>query len=254
MRKFLILGSIVLSMAATATVTQAENIQTITAKHVETVKMDGKLGDPAWEKTKAYPLVLPPAAYTSQPESIKKTIGDKLHDGGTVKLLWDDKYLYIGVTMADQDVVAEGKENQTHLYLMGDIIEVFLKSRHETYYWETYGTPNELKTCFFFPGRGRLFVPSSADHPNDGIKVKAVVNGTLNNWKDRDNGWSVEIAIPIKMLTQFGAKFDNQAEWTILVARQNYSRYLPLKELSCYPTLSAVNFHLYEDYARLVLE
>ena len=62
------------------------------------------------------------------------------------------------------------------------------------------------------------------------------------------------MAIPIKELTVYGAKFDNSANWTILLARYNYSVYLQGAELSAYPQLSNVNWHLYEEYAKLRLE
>ena len=42
------------------------------------------------------------------------------------------------------------------------------------------------------------------------------------------------MAIPIKELTVHGAKFDNSANWTILLARYNYS---------AYSQLSNVNWH-----------
>lgn len=227
---------------------------TMKAKYAKDLKMDGKLGDPAWASAPGYQFELAQNAYARESDTMRKTLGDALRERGVVKLAWDENYLYVGVTMDDSDVIAEGKEDQAHLYSMGDVVEVFLKPAHETYYWEIYGAPNNKKTCFFYPGRGRLFVPSSADPSTDGLVVTAAVDGTLNDWRDRDKGWSVEIAIPVKTLTAYGAPFDNSANWTILVARYNYSRYLPMKECSCAPRLSAPNNHLYEDYARLIFE
>ncbi len=225
------------------------------AKYVENLKMDGKLSDPAWGNALEYQFELAPDVYDKQPEKIRKSMGNELREKGTVKLLWNEKYLYVGVKMEDSDVVAEGKEDQAHLYLMGDLVEVFLKPKNETYYWELYGTPNNKKTSFFYPGRGRLFLPSCAQYkPSAELIVMASIDGTLNDWHDKDKGWSVEMAVPVKTLTEVGAKFDNSAEWTILVARYNYSRYLPIKETSSVPRLSSSNNHLYEDYARLVFE
>ena len=230
-----------------------ENRQMMSAKYAGKLNMDGKLSDTAWATAQEYSFELPLNSYAKEPESLRKTLGSELREKGIAKLLWNEEYLYVGAKMEDSDVVAEGKADQTHLYTMGDLVEVFLKPENETYYWEIYGAPNNRKTAFFFPGRGRLFVPSCAEYSMD-VKVAAHVDGTLNNWHDRDKGWSVEIAIPVKSLTAFGAKFDNSAKWTILVSRYNYSRYLPMKELSSAPRLSALNFHLLEDYASLVLE
>ena len=181
------------------------------AKYAEDIEMDGKLSDPAWLKAPEYHFELPVNAYSKESESLRKSLGDKLRENGTVKMLWNNRYLYVGAEMEDSDVVAEGKADQTHLYQMGDLVEVFLKPANETFYWEIYGAPNNMKTCFFYPGRGRLFIPSCAEYRSD-IIVTASVDGTLNDWRDRDRGWSVEIAIPVEILTGLGTTFDNSAE------------------------------------------
>jgi hypothetical protein len=218
------------------------------------VKLDGKLDEGAWAKALAYSVILPLKAYSSLPESMQKNIGDNLREKGSVKLLWDDNYLYVGCEFEDSDVVNEGKEDQSHLYNSGDLLEVFLKPAKENYYWEIYGSPNNKKTWFAFSSRGRIMFPACASYLPETLKVAANVSGTLNNWKDKDKGWTVEMAIPIKELTVYGAKFDNSANWTILLARYNYSAYLPKTELSSYPQLSNPNWHIYEEYAKLRLE
>jgi hypothetical protein len=96
--------------------------------------------------------------------------------------------------------------------------------------------------------------PACGNYKPENFKVAATVDGTLNNWKDKDKSWTIEMAIPIKELTVYGAKFDNSAEWSILLARYNYSVYLQKQELSAYPQLSNVNWHIYEEYAKLRLE
>lgn len=235
---------------------QAQEVRPIvTAKYIShPLKMNGKMSDHAWIQAKAYSLELPLKAYSNQPESIQKTVGLVLREKGSVKLLWSKEYLYIGAYFEDSDVVADGKEDQTLHCNSGDLIEVFLKPETDTYYWEIYGTPHEKKTVIFYPGRGRHFLPSNMESDNSEIIVKTSINGTLNNWKDKDKSWTVEFAIPIKMLTAHGADFDKSSQWTIMVARYNYSRYLPLKELCSFPLLSNSNFHLHEEYAHLNME
>lgn len=227
----------------------------ITAKHISrALNLDGKMSDPVWAKASAYSLMLPQMIYAHQPESMRKTLGTRLWEKGEIKLLWSDEYLYIGGRFEDSDIVADGKDDQTLHCNTGDLIEVFLKPETDTYYWEIYGTPHEKKTCIFYPGRGRHLVPGCFDADYSAIIVKTSLDGTFNHWKDKDKSWTVELAIPIKKLTEHGAKFDSSAKWTILVSRYNYSRYLPWKELSAYPLLSSPNYHLNEEYARLVLE
>ena len=219
----------------------------------EPIKLDGRLDEGAWTKTPSYLLTLPRKAYSGLPESMQRAIGENLREKCAVKLLWDDNYLYVGAEVEDSDVMNEGKEDQSYLYRTGDLIEVFLKPAKENYYWEIYGSANNKKTWLVFPSRGRG-TPSVLAYLPEDLKVAAAVDGTLNNWQDRDKGWTVEIIIPIKELTAKGIKFDNSTNWTVLIARYNYSRYLPAAELSTFPRLSNPNFHIYEEYAKLVLE
>lgn len=220
---------------------------------VAPVKVDGRLNDAAWKDAVVYRTHLGVNNLKNQPESLVQTLGTELREGGEVRLAWDDKYLYIGIHFEDSDVVAEGKADQEHHYGTGDVLEVFLKPENETWYWELYATPHRKKTSFFFPGRGQLFLPSAAAYRCD-MKVGAQVDGTLNNWEDRDRGWTAEMAVPIKALTARGEKFEPGAPWRILVARYNYSRYLPMKELSMTPQLNYTNYHLLEEYGWLDLE
>jgi hypothetical protein len=178
-----------------------------------------------------------------------------LQEAGQVQLAWDDQYFYVGIKYCDSDIVAEGQKDQLHHYSLGDVGEVFLKPEDCSWYWELYVTPTGKKTSFWFPGRGRLGLPSCFEY-SCGLKVAAQVCGTLNHWQDRDEYWTGEIAMPIKDLTAQGAKFGPGTHWRILIARYNYSRYLatPGPELSMTPSLRAVNYHLHEDYAVLRLE
>ena len=230
----------------------AQKKVTVHVAYSEEVSMDASLSADCWQKAQKYPLHLCKYNMRDWPQSKRKNVGNKLRNPGYVQFLWNEKNLYIGVMMEDADVVAEGQEDQLHHYQMGDTIEVFLKPRDRNFYWEMYGTPHQKKTVFFYPGRARLFVPSSADHPVD-ISVTAAVDGTLNDWSDQDKGWSMVMAVPVEMLERKGYAFRPGQNWTVLVARQNFSADLPLKEYSTHTPLPQVDFHLYEEYGDLIL-
>ncbi len=220
---------------------------TMVAKYTASpIKIDGKLDDAAWKTARVYK--------TSLSQDLAEA-GKQLREGGEVRLAWDDQYFYVGVKFTDSDIVAEGLEDQMHHYQLGDVCELFLKPNDQTWYWEMYGTPLSKKTTFWFPGRGRLGLKSGYDGKS-GLTVAAEVCGTLNNWQDRDQYWTVELAVPIKDLTARGEKFGPGSDWRILVARYNYSRYLSTEgpELSMTPRLSRSSYHLLEDYAKLCLE
>ena len=204
------------------------------------IKIDGKMDDPAWNQAKALSFS-PPSI--SSPECI---------ENGKVKILWDDKYVYVGGTLTDSDIVQEGDKNWEHLYKTGDLMEVFLQRKGERHYWELYAAPNNKKTSFFFLSKGRLGLPSGFEHKVTGMRVKSTCNGTLNNPKDRDVSWTTEMAIPRKELERNGVKIVPGQIWHFLIGRYNYSIYLDEKELSMVGTpCERVSYHNFDAWSWL---
>lgn len=214
-------------------------------RYVPQLKIDASLSAPEWKLAVPYKFAKRITAISD--------VALAPEEGSEARLLYDDKFLYVGAKTADSDVIDNGTSNQTHLYLTGDLIEVFIKPKNHKYYWEIYGTPKAFTTNFYFPSRGRLTAGVFDIPPTSLPKVEAVVYGTLNNWQDKDKGWNVLIAIPLSELRKNGLKFINSEEWTIFISRYNYSRYLPEVELSSYPQILP-SFHLHEYYANLIIE
>ena len=210
--------------------------------HGRDFELDGRLRSPEWKHAEKWDL--------SRVGERQKELGPDLNEKGWVRMLRSEDYLYVGVQMEDSDVVQQGKRNQMHFYSMGDTIELFFKPADDTYYWELYGTPNELKTNFFYPSRSYVFLPES-DKFLPEFEVKVHIDGDFNNWQTVDKGWSIEFKLPLKMFEQYGAKFRPGHSWQFLVARQNYSRRLPLKELSTVPAIQISDFHLIGQYGFL---
>lgn len=219
------------------------------------VTVDGKLDEAVWQKTPAYRYYVADEVDARMPRKyfVAGNARKDVWEGATVQLAWDDNFLYAAFNFQDSDVVADGQDNQSHLYNAGDVAELFIKPALDTYYWECYVTPNQLQTAYFITGRGTLFLPTAASAPPMPLKVAAQVNGTLNVWQDKDQGWTAEMALPIKELEKHGQKFNPETPWTIFFGRYNYSRYLPVKELSSFPQQQITNYHSLEDYASLKL-
>jgi len=60
--------------------------------------------------------------------------------------------------------------------------------------------------------------------------------------------------VPSAQLTALGAGWGDDTEWTVFCGRYNYSSEdLEDPELSMAPALSATDYHLTAEYARLVL-
>ena len=119
------------------------------------VKIDGVLDDEAWVGA---------AVYQMSPSRDKAAGGAKLAEPGEVRFCWDETNFYLAAKFHDSDIVAEGTEDQLHHYKMGDLVELFLKPADATWYWELYVTPANRKTSFWFPGGGRLGLPSGFEY------------------------------------------------------------------------------------------
>ncbi len=246
-----------IGMSQSGCVSSSGNRPEVVASYTaKPVVLDGKLDEDAWMKTPAYSLLHAREQYASFHPEIRKKFRNGVIEPGKVRLLWDDKYLYIGFEFEDRDIVAEGNLDQKHQYLTGDVAEVFLKPLNKTWYWECYVTPNEYKTAFFFLGRGLLGLPSGfPEKPAlSGMKVAAYCNGTLNNSWDKDKKWTAEMAIPREEVAKIGEKLNPETPWLVFFGRYNYGRYLPWKENSSFPQQEKTGYHIHEEYARLKMK
>ena len=211
----------------------------------EKVPFSTDFSAPVWKKTPVYTFM--------------KAITDlsDFHalprEGGKLRLLYDKNFLYVAAELVDSEVTSTGTRNQTHLYAQGDVVEVFIRPEQHRYYWEIYGTPNNLTSCFYFPSGGTLGLPSIFGPTSVKISVTSSVDGTFNNWKDKDKGWKTLIRIPLAELRKNGMKFAPGEKWTIFIARYNYSRFLPTCEYSGVPQKFA-HFHVLSDYAKLIIK
>ena len=214
------------------------------------IKIDGKLDDSAWEEACIYQMSL---------SQDRLDNGKSLAEGAKVKLAWDDEYFYVGVDFEDSDIVAEGDRDQMHHYEYGDLCELFLKPADKDNYVELYVTPRNKKTSFYIPDQKQYGAPGRLDDYDCGLEVAAnIENGTLNMRDDRDNGWTAEMAMPVKDLERLGVKVEQGQQWRILVARYNYSRFFgegkDEVEYSMTPGLSLTSYHMINEYAVLRLK
>ena len=177
----------------------------------------------------------------------------------SVKYLYDSKYFYIRADMIDSDIMTTAKKDGGHFYQQGDLLEVFIKPANANYYWEIYGTPNNLQTRFYFTSRSTVGLPSSFTHQDVGIKVYSKVNGTFNDPSDRDHSCITVVAVPLSELNRPHITKSHPAgtvlfapgeEWLIFSSRYNASRYMPEQELSCFPQAFG-GYHATEYYAKM---
>lgn len=155
--------------------------------------IDGKLNESAWKS----------AAWTDYFVDIEGETKPRPRFKTRAKMLWDEKYFYIGAELDDPDVWATLTERDSVIYEDNDF-ELFIDPDGDTHnYYEL--EVNALNTVWdlllLMPYRDNN-KPAVNAWDIQGLKTAVSVNGSLNKPGDKDRGWSVEIAMPWEVLKQ----------------------------------------------------
>lgn len=162
-------------------------------KATESIYIDGFATEPAWQ-TAPWSDDFLDIRGESQPTPDYRT---------RFKMLWDDEALYLLAELEEPHIWATLKNRDDIIYFDNDF-EVFIDPDGDNHnYFEV--EVNALATIFdLFMNRpynsgGRPLIGWDLA----GLECKTLINGTLNNPADIDEGWQVEMAIPWKALIIF---------------------------------------------------
>jgi hypothetical protein len=137
-------------------------------------------------------------------------------------MLWDDRYWYIAAQMEEPDLWATIRERDAVIFRDNDF-ELFIDPGGTAHrYFEV--EMNQLGTVWdlFLAKPYRDGGHADNSWNIDGLRLAVAVDGTLNDPRDRDRGWTVELAIPWAALADSGRNIvppRRGAEW-----RVNFSR------------------------------
>jgi hypothetical protein len=141
--------------------------------------LDGRPDEPGWAAAKPWPLVhsLDGEPYDERP--------------GTVRFAWDATALYVAAEIVDPDVWSEYQRRDDPLWNQ-EVFELFVFGDAEREgYLELQVSPRGTVFDARFPRYRK------GDVAWNGRWQAAVdLRGTLDDRRDRDEGWSVELAIP----------------------------------------------------------
>ena len=85
-----------------------------------------------------------------------------------------------------------------------------------------------------------------------GLRARVSLQGTLDDWTDRDTRWVAEMRVPWSAFARMGGRTYPGALWRFLVSRYDYSVHLPDGcELSAAAPLPLQAYHLFEYYPYL---
>ncbi len=151
--------------------------------------------------------------------------------------------------MDDADLYADVKEHDGHCW-DNDVFELFFKPDDDKPgYYEFQANALGTKLDMFLPRRGAGGYPRFKSDGEFHMKVAVKLRGSLNDWRDKDNGWSVEGSIAWTDFLRTGGKPEAGDTWKFALCRYDYSVDFEGPELSTCAPLSMQNFHHWEDYA-----
>lgn len=182
-------------------------------KTKEAIAIDGKLNETAWKETEACTF-----DYFYRIE--------KPGDGQQTKfrMLWDEENLYVFFECEDEYITAREKNRDGQPYL-DDCAEIFLipapdsLNMHFGFELNLYKSSNDfIWLNNYYRGKSGMVKSYNPD-----FEVEVSINGTVNNNSDIDKGWTMEMAIPLKLFKGadnfFPVKSGNK--WAFLAARQD---------------------------------
>ena len=155
-------------------------------------KIDGRLDEAAWTAAPWSELFVDIEGDTRPAPPLRTR----------AKMLWDDEYFYVAAEMQEPDVWATLRARDSVIFRDNDF-ELFIDPDGDTHaYYElevnAFGTPWDLMLIKPYRDGG----PSIHGWDIAGLVVGVDVRGTINKPGDRDDGWTVEIAMPWKILRE----------------------------------------------------
>jgi len=214
------------------------------AAATQPVAIDGKLDDPAWAA----------AEWTSDYTDIRG--GDRPAPPlrTRAKLLWDEAFLYVAIECDEPDVRAQMRDRDMPLY-QENAVELFLDPDGDGL---NYGELeiNALGTIF----DTKLDQPYRDGGRRDdawtleGMKLAVHVDGTLNDARDKDRGWTVELAIPwaaLKSLAPDHVPPKPATRWRMQLARAQHTGGTKRATFWSWSPQGEVNLHAPERWGYL---
>ena len=181
-------------------------------KTSESIKIDGQATESSWSKVDWSDTFI-------DIEGVKEPTYKT-----QVKMMWDETYFYILAKMEEPHVWADITEHDAIIFHNNDF-EVFIDPDGDTFnYYEL--EVNALNTVWDLfitkPYREKNAVLN--DWELTGLKSAVTVDGTLNNPKDKDNGWTLELAIPWKAYKKsyFENNVPENKHWRVNFSRVNW--------------------------------
>ena len=161
------------------------------------IVIDGKLDDEAWKA----------APWTDDFVDIEGDFRIKPRFRTRVKMLWDDGCLYLGAELEEPHIQATNTQRDSYIFHEDNDFEVFINPDGNNHNYaelemNAFNTVWDLRLKKPYRDKGK----AEDDWDIPGLKTAVHVDGTINNPRDVDKGWTVEIAIPWEIVKALNDK------------------------------------------------
>lgn len=161
------------------------------------ITIDGKLDDEAWNA----------AAWSDDFVDIEGVKKPKPRFRTRVKMLWDDECLYIAAELDEPHVQASMTKHDSYIFHEDNDFEVFIDPDGDNHLYgelemNALNTTWDLLLTKPYRDGGKAIDAWEID----GLRTAVHIDGTLNDPKDKDRGWTIEIAWPWKGLKQLSSQ------------------------------------------------
>jgi hypothetical protein len=190
------------------------------------IDVDGRLDDAAWRR----------APWTEDFVDIEGALKPAPALRTRVKMLWDDRYFYIAADLVEPHLWATLTEHDSVIFKDNDF-EFFIDPNgdsHEYYEFEinALGTGWDLLLPLPYKDGGK---PVN-NWEIRGLKSAVHLDGTLNDPRDTDRGWTIELAVPWEALGELARRRSppedgdqwrvnfSRVEWTLENAGGTYRK------------------------------
>ncbi len=160
------------------------------------LKADGKLTEASWEQVR----------WTEDFVDIEGKTAPRPRFNTKVKMLWDNQNFYIAARLEEPHIWATLTERDAVLFHENNF-EVFIDPDGDTHHYyelevNALGTYWDLMLTKPYRDGGKAIDAWDIR----GLKVGINIEGSLNEPADRDSSWTVELAIPWKVLEEAAPK------------------------------------------------
>jgi hypothetical protein len=214
------------------------------------IKIDGHIDDAAWSA----------AEWSSAFVDISGEDHPAPRFRTRMKMLWDDDFLYIAAELQEPHVWATLTAHDSVIFRDNDF-EVFLNPTGDTLNYFEFEI-NALNTGWDLFLNKPYNKGGKADNSWEmpGYKSAIAIDGTINDPRDQDKGWSVELALPWSAFVERSGKGRPKAgdtwrmnfsrvEWQVRVVNGKYEKLPGLKEDNwVWSPQRVVNMHVPEKW------